>query len=589
MITRLFVIAHGFSQSNAGLYKKEKEIKMSTQVFDVVVIGLGPVGLTMAATLAQLNRKVAVIERHAGLYGMPRAGHIDHEIVRLLQSLKAEGPVLNDSYPTLEYVWKNQHGETLLDFDWGAEGVSGFHSDYMQYQPILEDALFSAISNHPNVTMFRGWEAGEFTEGPDCIDVTLFKTEVKPGQTFPVRTEHSETIRGRYLAGADGANSVVRRWMGIERDDLGFNEKWLDVDARKKRDFQLDFDCGQICDPARPVTILPLGKRHRRWEWAMMPGETKEQLEKPETAWKLLAEQGVTQDDVEIVRQIVYTFEARIAKQWRKGRAFLIGDAAHTMPPFQGQGMCSGMRDAKNLAWKFDYVLRGIASPDLLDTYQEERYPHVYDWTVISIESGKIPCTFDSKAAEERDAKFRAGWRPPMPDFPQLKTGVLGRNAAGDLLPLAGQLGLQARVRKDGREALFDDLIPNHGYVVISTIDDPRKFLSADHAALLAQLGTTFAYVGPQGSTSDVVDVNGSYGTYFKKHGIEVLVVRPDFYVFAGAALADLPALFDNLKAQLRLIDSSASQGGQPPLIADGECGPVRSFSSGPGTHIQVA
>src|SRR5690606_978831 len=131
--------------------------------------------------------------------------------------------------------------------------------------------------------------------------------------------------------------------------------------------------------------------------------------------WKLLAEQGVTQDDVEIVRQIVYTFEARIAQQWRKGRTFLIGDAAHTMPPFQGQGMCSGMRDAKNLAWKFDYVLRGIASPDLLDTYQEERYPHVYDWTVISLESGKIPCIVDPKQAEERDAKFRAGWLPPMP------------------------------------------------------------------------------------------------------------------------------------------------------------------------------
>lgn len=287
----------------------------------------------------------------------------------------------------------------------------------------------------------------------------------------------------------------------------------------------------------------------------MLPGETKEMLEAPEFAWKLLAEQGVTQDDVEIVRQIVYTFEARIAQQWQKGRIFLLGDAAHTMPPFQGQGMCSGMRDAKNLAWKFDYVLRGISSPDLLDTYQEERYPHVYDWTVISLESGKIPCTLDPKVAEERDTKFRAGWLPPMPNFPQLCNGILGRNAAGELLPLAGQLGIQAHVEKSGRKALFDDLIPNCGYVVISTRDDPRKFLGQGQAEFLAQLGTTFAHVGPQGSNAEVIDADGRYHGYFEEHGIEVLVVRPDFYVFGSAKLADLPAVIQDLLNQLRLVD----------------------------------
>jgi hypothetical protein len=286
----------------------------------------------------------------------------------------------------------------------------------------------------------------------------------------------------------------------------------------------------------------------------MLPGETREQLEKPETAWKLLAEQGVTQDDVEIVRQIVYTFEARIAKQWRKGRAFLIGDAAHTMPPFQGQGMCSGMRDAKNLAWKFDYVLRGLATPELLDTYQEERYPHVHDWTVISIESGKIPCTLDPVAAEERDARFRSGWRPPMPEFPKLRNGILGRDPSGALLPLAGELGLQAKVARNGKEALFDDLIANHGYVVISTAGDPRKHLRADQASLLERLGVTYAWLGAADSDgADAVDVNGSYRDYFSKHGIEVLVVRPDFYVFGGTTLANLSAVVDDLQAQLRL------------------------------------
>ena len=527
---------------------------MSDELYDVVQVGMGPVGLTMAALVGQAGHTIAVIERHGGLYGLPRAGHIDHEIMRILQSLDAEGPVLADSYPTLEYVWVNGHGETLLEFDWGADGVSGYHSDYMQYQPVLEDALAARIAADPAVTVLQGWEAVAFTEHADHVEVVVRRTVLEPGNPRPVVTDEEHVLRGRYLVGADGANSAVRRWLGIGRDDLGFNERWLDVDARKKREPAFDFDCGQICDPARPRCILPLGKRHRRWEWALLPDESVEDFERPEKAWELLAAEGVGPDDVEIVRQLVYTFEARTAVTFRAGRAFLIGDAAHTMPPFMGQGMCSGMRDAKNLAWKLDLVLRGLAPDALLDTYEQELRPYVLDWTVISLEAGRVPCITDPEQARERDELFRGGFRPPLPDFPQVRHGLIARD--GDDRPAgpAGELGLQARVRRGDRTDLFDRLFDAGGrWQVVSTAGDPRAALRPDQLAVFEALGAVFAHVAPEGvAEADAVDVDGTYARHFADRGVEVVIARPDFYIYGGAAsVAELPALADELFAAL--------------------------------------
>jgi 2-polyprenyl-6-methoxyphenol hydroxylase-like FAD-dependent oxidoreductase len=489
---------------------------MSQHIHDVVQIGLGPVGLTMAALVGQSGHTVAVCEKQHDLYGLPRAGHIDHEIVRIL----------------------------------GTPGISGWNSDYMQYQPILESALSERIAADPRVEVMMGWQAVDFVEHDDHVEVVVARTAVVPGEPRPVVTGEQRVLRGRYVIAADGANSGVRRFLGIERDDLGFNERWLDVDARKKRELRFDFDCGQRCDPARPTTILPLGKRHRRWEWALLPGESVQEFERPETAWRLLGELGVGPDDVEIVRQIVYTFEARTAVEWQRGRFFLIGDAAHTMPPFMGQGMCSGMRDAKNLAWKLDLVLRGLAPEALLATYEQERRPHAHDWTVISLEAGKVPCTTDPEAARERDARFAAGWRPPLPDFPQLVGGVLHRDVAGGPVAPAGELGLQARVERAGRVELFDDAFgAGARWQVISPRCDPRTLLEDADREFLEGLGAVFAHVGPGG---DAEDADGAYATYFAQRRIAVVVNRPDFYVFGAArAPQDLAQLVGALRAHV--------------------------------------
>jgi 2-polyprenyl-6-methoxyphenol hydroxylase-like FAD-dependent oxidoreductase len=530
----------------------------SSNIHDLAIVGAGSVGLTMAATWARLGRESILIERHEQQYGLPRAGHIDHEIMRLLQVLGAEEPVVADAYETAYYRWVNASGDTLLEFPWGEEGVSGWHSDFMQNSAILEASLLDRVSRSGCTELAFGWEVQNIKEHADHVEITLDRVERVPGEQLPRPTGERKKVRARYVLAADGANSRIRQLLGIEREDLGFNENWLVVDARKKREVNVDFDSGQICDPRQPITVLPLGKHHRRWEWHIKPGEDIASYEDPARAWELLNDLDITIDDVEPIRQLVYTFEARLARHWRTARVFLAGDAAHTMPPFMGQGMCSGMRDAFNLAWKLDLVSRDIAHPDLLDTYQYEREPHVRDWTVISLESGRLSCVTDPQEAQRRDEAFRAGYRPPIPEFPQLIRGILDRDTAGHPVAPAGELGVQGRVKQGKVVGLLDDVCPTSGFVILTL--DALPNLPAHTRAALADMGCRIVRVRTDPATSgdDVfTDLDGTYAEWFAQRGTRAVLVRPDFYVFGGVAdVADLPSLIDSARRALSLTAS---------------------------------
>ncbi|WP_213958859.1 bifunctional 3-(3-hydroxy-phenyl)propionate/3-hydroxycinnamic acid hydroxylase [Variovorax sp. dw_954] len=515
-------------------------------IFDVIQIGRGPVGMTSAALIAQAGHSVAIVEKHEGLYGHPRAGHIDHEIARLLESIDCAGPVLADAEAPDDYIWKNAQGEKLIEFAWGAKGVSGYNADYMMFMPLIDSALAARLERDANVTTYFGWQAMDLIQHADHVELVMRRTRPSNGAGQLEVSSDEARICGRFLVASDGANSPVRQQLAIEQQDLGFNERWLVVDARRKRELaRFDPDCGQICDPRRPVTVLPLGKRHRRWEWYMFEGETPEAFSHPEKAWELLADQGVTPDDVEIVRQLPYVFSARLAERWRDGRVLLMGDAAHTMPPFMGQGMCSGIRDAANLSWKLDLVLRGLSNMDLLDSYEAERSPHVRDWTLISIESGKLPCTVDFSAAEERDARFRNGWQPPMPAFPKLDSGLLHRESDGSLRAPVGDLAVQGRVLLRGAVSLLDSFSPKGKFALLSVVGDPMSMLDAHRRAKMEALGVYAYYIDAK------MDVDGDYGAYFQRHGVETILVRPDFYVFGGCEAGQLGSVVDDLLAQL--------------------------------------
>lgn len=529
----------------------------AVEEYDVVVVGLGPTGLTAAALLGQLKHRVAVVEKHATLYGLPRAGHVDHEIVRTLQDLGVEQSFLDDAFPIEDYRWYNADRQVLLSFDWGGLSVSGFNSDYMMYQPVMEDAIVSAIHREsPYVTMLQGHEVVHVAPSEDGGDVALDVVRCVPdGPTSLARVGAPRSIRARYVIAADGARSAIREACGIARDQQEFNATWLDVDVFVKRPLP-KMNPHQVCDPRRPAFISPLGKRHHRFEWCVLPGESVDEFARPERAWELLAGAGVTSDDVEIRRQQVYAFEAKVAKSWRRGRVLLAGDAAHTMPPFMGQGACSGMRDSVNLAWKLDLVLRGLASESLLDSYQVEREPHTRTWIDLSIRSGEVSCTLDAEQAALRDAALLSGTAPPMPPFPHLTAGVLYYDAQGRPIAPAGELFLQREVQVGTRRGLFDDVV-GRGFLLVGRHGDPRSGLSEADTRFLSELGTTAAWIAKAGQSSAHAfeDLTGEYTRLFDGVGAEAFLVRPDHYVFGVArATSELPKLIAQLKSSLRFV-----------------------------------
>lgn len=518
--------------------------------YDVAIVGYGPVGQCLAALLGQRGYRVGIFDRWPSLYPLPRACVIDHEIMRILQSLGIAEKFAELAVPTAgEYVWLNSRGETLYHFRYNKDGVSGWPARNLMYQPDLERLLDERVRALPNIDVNQGWEAIEYVAGVEYDEVVFAQCSVN-GSGVIERSEKTRRVTARYVVGADGANSFIRQAADLPWVDLGFRADWLVVDYRlEDPELELDMpEAGQICDPARPITLMRrMGKRHVRWEMMLLPGETAKDITRPEKAWSLI-DRWVGPADGEIERAAVYTFRSGVALTWVKGNAILAGDAAHLMPPFLGQGLCSGLRDALSAFWRLDLVLRGVAKVDVMQSYQDERQTHVKTVIERAVALGKVVCITDAEEAAKRDALILAGTAPPIPPFPQLTTGILHRSSDHHVTSPAGQLALQGRVGIGGREGRLDDLVGN-GWVVL-TLDEPGDTnLSSEQQNFANTIGMRFLTLG-----RDVNDIGGVYRAFMDGLGVTALIVRPDFYVFAGTqSLDQIPAQLDNLKDQLKI------------------------------------
>ena len=517
---------------------------------DCIVVGAGPVGLLTAILLAREGWRVVVVERWPARYPMPRACTIDHEALRILQAAGVMAEHTDLFEPSRGerggYQMRNADGELLQAINWNRTAESGWANTNGFYQPDLEQVLEQMAEALPDVRVLRGWSAEAIDQDEGTVSLTVVRTS---GQA------DTETIRASWLIAADGANSPVRSMLGIAIEDAGFEADWLVVDYEPLVDREWDAFVTQYCDPAQPATAVNSGPGRRRFEFMRRADVTAEELSRPQTAWRLMAPWGITPQTARLERHAMYTFRARWAREWRRGRVFLAGDAAHLMPPFLGQGMCAGLRDARSLTWRLLMLQRGQAEQTVLDSYGSERLGHVREIIDEAVAVGRVICELDPVRAAERDARMRAELADPdsltvEPPHPRLGEPSLTLPSAG----IDGRLAVQGRVEAKGRIGLFDDVVGGRWQLIGYGVD-PVQGVSEPDLAWFRDIGGTTSLVSPDGP---VRDVEGVYGDWFASRGCEVLLARPDFYVFAAGLQTAVPDMLHSLRHLLRASDSES-------------------------------
>ena len=467
---------------------------------DVAILGCGPVGATLANQLGAAGLDVVVIERDARVFPLPRAIHFDGETMRVFQSLGLRAEVESISRPgTKGMHFVNAEDRVLMvRAGTAAEGPQGGANNHYFHQPELEQVLRDGLGRYPNVRLLAGREAMAIDEDGDGVRIAL---DGEPPE-----------VRARWLVGCDGGRSMVRRAIGSTNEDLGLHQPWLVFDAILERELELPDYTVQRCDPARPMTMCCVTGQRRRWEIMLMPGDDPEAIARPENVWPLIS-RWVTPADARLERSAVYTFHSVIAHGWRRGRLLIAGDAAHQTPPFLGQGLCAGIRDCANLAWKLVRVARGTAPESLLDTYEPERRPHVLAFIELAVRLGAVIQATDPAVAAERDARFLQG-EAQVFEYPQPGLGP-GQHAGG----FGGVLFPQPRL-PDGRR--LDEALGN-AYAVLgeaATID-------AADAATRERWRAAGAVV--------LRDPGEAVAAWWRTRGLSAVVLRPDRYLLGAA------------------------------------------------------
>ncbi|EPG73250.1 putative 3-(3-hydroxy-phenyl)propionate/3-hydroxycinnamic acid hydroxylase [Leptospira fainei serovar Hurstbridge str. BUT 6] len=535
-------------------------------LYDVAIIGLGPVGLTLAHILGKKGLNVIVLEKEPVFYGNARAVYTDDECLRIFQAAGVVEEVYKDMMYDIPVQFTKGNGTPIVQYT-PTSTPYGWPIINFFYQPYLETKLAEKLQKYPNVTILRGREFQSLDQ--DSVGVNVYHI-ASEGSAYGQKVENPKSkdqedrqiARASFVVGCDGGRSKVRDFLNIKLTGKSFPEPWLVVDLKQKN---VELGLRHLpyfnffCDPNGPVVSCPQPDGYHRFEFRLKAGTTKEFMEKPETV-RMLLSRYVNPDLFEVKRRLVYTFNGLVADKWRDSRVFLAGDAAHMTPQFMGQGMSSGVRDAFNLGWKLIEVLGGRAGSKFLDTYQNERYDHAKAMIQVSVQLKDVVSLQNRFLAAIRDWLlrlikiipslydiFREGKFKPKPKYKNGTYFGLPRNSenrhAGTPMPQPDLQIMDCRIKK------MDDIIGS-SYALIGQGIDPREYLSEKSLSFLNSLGTKYLTIyekgkRPQGlkelnrnldpNLDEVEDIYGLLKPWFRKAGYNknaLILLRPDKFVF---------------------------------------------------------
>ncbi|BBX30852.1 3-(3-hydroxyphenyl)propionate hydroxylase [Mycolicibacterium mageritense DSM 44476 = CIP 104973] len=528
------------------------------QQVDVVIVGAGPVGLTLANILGLQGVRTLVVEERDSLIDYPRGVGLDDESLRTFQSIGLVGQILPHTVPNQILRFYDARRRLLAemappDARFGWPKRNGF------VQPMVDAELLAGLDRFDHVEV--AWGRRMETASQSADDVTVEFADGIP------------TVRARYLVGCDGGRSATRHLMGVSFDGTTSATRWVVIDLANDPLGHPNSEVG--ADPDRPYASISIAHGIRRFEFMIHADETDEQAEDPEFVARLLAPFVPHPEKVDVIRRRVYTHHSRIAGAFREGRMLLAGDAAHLMPVWQGQGYNSGIRDAANLGWKLAAVVNGQAGDGLLDTYDVERRKHARAMIDLSTMVGRVISPTNRRVAALRDRMIRGASVVPtlkryvlemrFKPMPRYEHGAVHHPKPPTAASPVGTLFIQPRVdTREHSDVLLDDVV-GPGFAVLCWNNDPRSLLGAEAFERWKALGAVFIAARPQtqlhwtGADAPedpavvvVGDRTGALKSWFDVHTESVLVLRPDRCI-AGADIAQRApelssALFDVLK-----------------------------------------
>lgn len=525
---------------------------------EIAILGAGPVGLTIANYLGQMGVRVVVIEKLDELIDYPRAIGIDDEALRTIQSIGLIDKVLPHTTPWHAMRFLTPKGRCFADIQPMTDEF-GWSRRNAFIQPQVDRVLYEGLARFENVQVLFSRNVDRFQQDDQGVTLEM----EAPGQV-------RETVRADYLVACDGGNSLVRKTLNIAFEGKTAPDQWIVVDiANDPLSIPNVYLC---CDPVRPYVSAALPHGVRRFEFMVMPGETEEELSKPENMHRLLKKVLPDPANVDLIRSRVYTHNARLAERFRDKRIVLAGDAAHIMPVWQGQGYNSGMRDAFNLAWKLSMVVKGQARDRLLDTYEEERRDHARAMIDLSVMAGHVLAPPRKWQGTLRDGiSWLMGYVPPVKRYflemrfkpmPQYEKGAQVSAEPKQKNSPVGRLFIQPRVVTDkGETCLLDDVIGNR-FAVIAWGCDPTWGLTDEQIAYWENLGACFVQVLPEVQLKADREVRDGVirvgdrsdcrlKTWFGQHPYSVAIVRPDRFVAGVAIPQTLGRVMDDLALAL--------------------------------------